>query len=172
MRVCIYASASDKIDEKYVKAVEKLGEELAKNGHSLIYGGSSSGLMGAAARGFRKYGGEIIGVAPKFIDKFEPIFEDCTKIIMTEDMAERKKIMEEGCDQFIIVPGGVGTFDELFQVLTLKDLGRLDKHIKIYNIDGYYTKLLEYIEDCIEKGFIRSKVHEYYEVIDVDTSTI
>lgn len=172
MRLCIYASASDNIDKKYIKAVEMLGEKLAKDGHSLIYGGSGSGLMGAVARGFRKYGGEVVGVAPKFMDKFEPIFEDCTKIIMTEDMAERKKIMEKGCDQFIIVPGGIGTFDELFQILTLRELGRLDQPIIIYNIDGYYTKLLEYMEDCILKGFIKSKVRDCYKVVDVDTSLI
>lgn len=170
MRVCIYASASDKIAEKYITAVEELGESLAKEGHSLIYGGGGSGLMGAAARGFRKGNGEVIGVVPTFMDKFEPIFDDCTEVIRTESMSERKKIMEDGCDEFIIVPGGIGTFDEFFQVLTLRELERHNKHIVIYNIDGYYTKLLEYLEECIKNGFVKEKVLEFYEVININTS--
>jgi len=169
MRVCIYAAASDNIDKKYVTAVEKLSEDLAKSGHSLIYGGGASGLMGAAARGFRKGNGEVIGVAPKFMDKFEPIFEDCTEIIRTETMAERKKIMEDGCDAFIIVPGGIGTLDEFFQVLTLRELERHNKDIIIYNIDDFYTKLVDYIEDGIERGFIRPSVREYYRVVNIST---
>lgn len=170
MRVCIYASASDKIAEKYITTVEALGESLAKKGYSLIYGGGGSGLMGAAARGFRKGGGEVIGVVPTFMDKFEPIFDDCTEVIRTDSMAERKRIMEDGCDEFIIVPGGIGTFDEFFQVLTLRELERHNKHIVIYNIDGYYTKLLEYLEDCIRDGFIKEKVLEFYEVININTA--
>lgn len=170
MRVCIYASASDKIAEKYITTVELLGESLAKKGYSLIYGGGGSGLMGAAARGFRKGGGEVIGVVPTFMDKFEPIFDDCTEVIRTDDMAERKKIMEDGCDEFIIVPGGIGTFDEFFQALTLRELERHNKHIVIYNIDGYYTKLLEYLEDCIKNGFVKEKVLEFYEVVNINTA--
>ena len=170
MTICIYAAASDRIEKKYIDAVERLGEKLAKQGHSLIYGGGGSGLMGAAARGFRKGDGEVIGVVPKFMHEFEPIFEDCTKIIETDDMAERKTIMEDGCDAFLIVPGGIGTFDELFQCLTLKELGRHNKHIVLYNVDGYFTKLLEYMDDCIEKGFIREKVRGLFEVVCVNSN--
>ena len=169
MRVCVYAAASDKIEKKYITTVERIGEELANNGYSLIYGGGSTGLMGAVARGFRKGNGEVIGVTPIFMDKNEPVFEDCTDIIRTADMPERKKIMEAGCDLFVILPGGIGTFDEFFQVLTLRELDRHNKHIVIYNIDGYYTKLLECLEDCISKGFVKPKVREYYEVIDINT---
>ena len=169
MRLCIYASASNRIDKKYINAVEALGEKLAKEGHSLIYGGGSGGLMGAAARGFRKGNGDVIGVVPRFMHEFETAFEDCTQTIETEDMAERKEIMENGCDAFIIVPGGVGTFDEFFQALTLRDLKRHDKDIIIYNIDEYFTKLLEYMDDCIEKGFIRPAVKDFYSVIDIKT---
>lgn len=169
MRLCIYASASDRIDKKYMDAVEKLGEKLAGEGHSLIYGGGGCGLMGAAARGFRKGNGEVIGVVPKFMYEFEPIFDGCTQIIETEDMADRKEIMENGCDAFIIVPGGIGTFDEFFQALTLRELKRHDKNIIIYNIDGYFTKLLEYMDDCIEKGFIKPFVKDFYSVIDMTT---
>lgn len=169
MRLCIYASASDRIDKKYMTAVENLCERLAKEGHSLIYGGGGCGLMGAAARGFRRGNGDVVGVVPKFMHEFEPVFEDCTELIETEDMADRKEIMENGCDAFIIVPGGVGTFDEFFQALTLRDLEQHSKHITIYNIDGYYDKLIEYIDDCIEKKFIKEKVRDFYTVVNLTT---
>lgn len=169
MRVCIYAGASNKIEQKYILFVEKLGENLAEKGCSLVYGGGGSGLMGAAARGFRKGGAEVIGVIPTFMDKFEPVFEDCTEIIRTADMSERKNVMEEKADMFMIVPGGIGTFDELFQILTLKELERHDKRIVIYNIDGYYTKLLECLEDFVKKGFVRESIHKYFEVVNVNT---
>ena len=168
MRLCIYASASDRIDTKYMVAVENLGEKLAKEGHSLIYGGGGCGLMGAAARGFRRGGGEVIGVVPKFMHEFEPAFDDCTELIETEDMADRKEIMENGCDAFIIVPGGIGTFDEFFQALTLRDLQQHNKHITVYNIDHYFDGLLNYIDSCIEKGFIRECVRSFYTVVDID----
>lgn len=171
MRFCIYASASDRIDKKYMVAVENLGEKLAKEGHSLIYGGGGCGLMGAAARGFRKGNGEVIGVVPKFMHEFEPIFDNCTQVIETEDMADRKEIMENGCDAFIIVPGGIGTFDEFFQALTLRELKQHDKHITIYNIDGYFDKLLDYMNDCIEKGFIKAIVRDFFTVINVSSNS-
>ena len=85
-------------------------------------------------------------------------------------MADRKEIMEDGCDQFIIVPGGIGTFDEFFQALTLRELKQHDKHITIYNIDGYFDKLLDYMNDCIEKGFIKAFVRDFYTVVDVSSN--
>ena len=149
MTVCIYAAASNRIAQEYIEECERLGEELAKYRFSLIYGAGSTGLMGAVARGFRKQNGEVIGVTPKFIHVMEPVFDDCTKIIHTETMAERKEIMENNASCFIIAPGGVGTLDEFFQIVTLTDLCRKDKPIIVFNINGYYTKLLNYLYECI-----------------------
>jgi uncharacterized protein (TIGR00730 family) len=164
MNICIYAAASDNINSKYIKNVEHLGKELAKDGNGLIYGAGGTGLMGAAARGFREGNGQVIGVTPAFMQEIEPIFNDCTKVIITDTMAERKEVMENGADAFLIVPGGIGTFDEFFQCITLKELGQLDKPIIIYNCENYYTKLLEYMNDCMEKGFIREGVDNFYKV--------
>lgn len=164
MRVCIYAAASNNIDDKYIEKVEQLGKELAQDGNALIYGAGGTGLMGAAARGFVAGNGQVIGVTPKFMEKIEPIFENCTSVIVTDTMAERKEIMETGADAFLIVPGGIGTFDEFFQCVTLKELGQHNKPIIIYNCDDYYTKLLDYMNDCIQKGFIRERVNEFYQV--------
>ena len=166
MTVCIYAAASNKIAKEYIEECERLGEELAKYRFSLIYGAGSTGLMGAVARGFRKQNGEVIGVTPKFIHVMEPVFEDCTKIINTETMAERKEIMENNASCFIIAPGGVGTLDEFFQIVTLTDLGRKDKPIIVFNINGYYTKLLNYLYDCADAGFINVNVLDKIYVAD------
>ena len=126
MRVCVYGSASDNIEEKYKQKTFELGKELAKRGHSLIFGAGSEGLMGAAARGFKAGGGHVHGVIPKFFEEggYEAIFYEADEITYTETMAERKAKMEDGCKAFIIVPGGIGTFEEFFQVFTLKQRGR------------------------------------------------
>jgi len=166
MRICIYAAASDTIDVQYIKHTEELGETLALHGHSLVYGGGASGLMGAAARGFKRGGGTIIGVTPHFMHTIEPIFEGCTELIETEDMADRKEIMETQAEAFLIVPGGIGTFDEFFQCLTLKDLGQFDKPIVVYNVKSYFTDLLKYLDTCIEKGFIKARVCEQFKVAE------
>ena len=96
--------------------------------------------------------------------EIEPIYTGCTELIETETMADRKEIMEEMADVFIITPGGIGTLDEFFQCITLRELGRLDKDIIFYNINDYYTKLIEYMEECIEQKFIRERVREFYKV--------
>ncbi len=122
MKICIFGAASAHIDDNYIKAVERLGKSLALRGHSLVFGAGGTGLMGAAARGFKRGGGFVHGVIPEFFreEKVELIYEDCDKITYTETMAERKFIMEDEADAFIITPGGIGTFEEFFEVLTLK----------------------------------------------------
>ena len=164
MRICIYGAASQKIDEKYMKDLEKLGTALAKAGHSLIFGGGGSGMMGAAARGFTEGSGAVLGVIPYFIGDFEPVYDKCTYIIKTETMAERKQIMEDNADAFLIAPGGIGTFDEFFQCLTLKQLDRHNHPIILYNAFGYFDPLNDYIHSCIEKKFISQRTTSLYAV--------
>lgn len=154
MTACVYAAASNRIDKKYIEICEELGRQIALHNMKLIYGAGSSGLMGAVARGVRSENGEVIGVTPKFIHEFEPLFPDCTTVIETETMSDRKEIMENNASFFIIAPGGVGTLDEFFQIVTLMDVGRHNKPIIVFNLDGYYTKLLNYLYECSELGFI------------------
>lgn len=164
MKICIFGAASTHVDQKYIAKVETLGEELAKRGHSLIFGGGCTGLMGAAARGFKRGGGYIHGVVPTFFrdDAVERLYLDCDKITYTKTMAERKKAMEDDADAFIIVPGGIGTFEEFFEVLTLKQLGRHNKAIAIYNIDAYYDNLEKFMQEAAERKFITFKCNELY----------
>ena len=116
MNVTLYGSASDRIDRAYIEGVEELGRAIANRGHTMVFGAGSTGLMGAAARGMHKGGGRIIGVTPHFMHTLEPVSTLCTELIATETMAERKTIMEEKADAFIITPGGLGTLDEFFQI--------------------------------------------------------
>ena len=164
MRICVYGAASPTIDPEYIKTVEQMGKEMVKRGHSLVFGGGGNGLMGAAANGVRAAGGKILGVIPKFFDeeKIEAICEFCDQLIKPDTMRERKQIMEDNADAFIIVPGGIGTFEEFFEILTLKQLCRHNKPIAVYNIKGYYDELNFVMEQAMRKNFIRDNCKELY----------
>ncbi|MDE7182205.1 MAG: TIGR00730 family Rossman fold protein [Clostridia bacterium] len=168
MKICIFGAASAHIDEIYIKKVEELGEKLAKRGHSLVFGAGATGLMGAAARGFKRGGGYIHGVIPKFFrdEGVELIYDNCDKTTYTETMSERKKIMEDDADAFIITPGGIGTFEEFFEVLTLRQLGRHEKPIAIYNIENYYDDMEKFMQMVTERKFITFKCNEMYSYFD------
>ena len=137
MQICIFGASSATLEKQYIDPVETLGEALAKRGHSLIFGGGANGLMGAAARGFTKGGGKIIGVAPHFFDRPGILYQACDEFVFPESMRDRKKYMEDNADAFIVVPGGIGTYEEFFEVLTLKQLARHAKPIVLFNIDGF-----------------------------------
>ena len=168
MEICVFGAAGKAIDNVYIEAVEKMGEFLAKRGHNLVFGSGSAGSMGAAARGFRRGGGKTHGIVPKFFKGELSDFVDwsCDKMTLTDTMRERKAIMEDEADCFIITPGGAGTFEEFFEVLTLKQLGQHRKPIAIFNVDGYYDKLIETMEYSIERRFIKPECRALYRVFD------
>lgn len=168
MRICVYGAASPTIDPEYIRLVEIMGEKMANRGHSLVFGGGGNGLMGAAARGVKKGGGHILGVIPKFFDdeKIEALYLECDELIEPDTMRERKQIMEDNADAFIIVPGGIGTFEEFFEILTLKQLCRHNKPIAMYNINGYYNEIVETISAASRKNFIRENCMELFYLSD------
>lgn len=168
MKICIFGAASDKIDKKYITDCYELATALAKRGHDLVFGAGGEGLMGAAARGFKDSGRKVHGVIPQFfVDSgYEAIFKDCDEHTFTDTMAERKSIMETEADAFIIVPGGIGTFEEFFEVLTLKQLGRHKKPIAVYNSYGYFDGLQRFIDGIIDMKFVNKECKLLYSVID------
>ncbi len=168
MRICVFGAASPTIDEEYIKKVEIMGKMMAERGHSLTFGGGGNGLMGAAARGVKAGGGYILGVVPKFFreDTIELIYDKCDKLIEPDTMRERKQIMEDNADAFIITPGGIGTFEEYFEILTSKQLCRHNKPIAIYNIKGYYDELQAVMESAIKKNFVKKTCLEIYKMTD------
>lgn len=164
MRICVYGAASPTIAPEYFEIVEQMGREMVSRGHSLVFGGGGNGLMGAVARGVHSSGGHILGVIPKFFEdeKVEAICNFCDELIKPETMRQRKQIMEDNADAFVVVPGGIGTFEEFFEILTLKQLCRHNKPIAIYNVKGYYNELNVVMEESIKKSFIRSNCTDLY----------
>lgn len=164
MNICVFGAASEKVDKKYITAVEEMGIEMGQRGHNLVFGAGANGLMGAAAKGVHTGGGKVTGVIPKFFrdETIEAIYDKCDKIIYTDTMQERKKTMEDLSDAFIIVPGGIGTLEEFYEVLTAKQLCRHSKPIALYNIDDYFQKLEEFMFHCTSEKFIKAAVRRLY----------
>ncbi len=168
MKICVYGGASSKIDKSFITATEELGFKIAERGHDLVFGAGGTGLMGAVAKGVSDGGGKVIGVIPTFfLDKnVEIVADHCDEVIYTETMRERKQNMEDLSDAFIMTPGGIGTFEEFFEILTLKQLEQLKKPIAVFNYNNYYVELLEMMEHSIGKKFINEAVNTLYSVFD------
>ena len=160
MNICLYGASSNAIAKSYINPTEALGAKIAERGHTLIYGGGGAGLMGAAARGVYSRGGRIIGVVPSFLNVDGILFDNCNEMIFTETMRERKQLMEEKSDAFVMVPGGLGTFDEFFEILTLKQLGRHSKPVAVFNINGYFDSLIEQLKNAVHKQFMNPESFE------------
>lgn len=172
MKLCLYGASSNLIDKKYIEATEKLGEEMAKRGHTLVFGGGANGLMGAAARGATKAGGEIIGISPKFFDVDGVLYDKCTEFIYTETMQERKHLLVTKSDGFIVMPGGPGTFDELFETLSLRQLGIHNKPIAVFNIDGYFDPLGQMLKNAFNGKFMTNEILELCPLFDSETELL
>ena len=167
MNICVYGASSTTIDKSYILEGEKLGAAMGEHGFGLVFGGGQNGLMGAVARGVHQVGKtEIIGIAPEFFNVDGILYQHCTKFIYPENMRERKKIMDEMSDAFIVTPGGIGTFDEFFEILTLKQLGRHNKPIGILNTNGYYDHLLSFLQNGIDEEFLTEQCKKMFFMSD------
>ncbi len=155
MRICVYGASSDAIDSMFIRAGETLGERMAERGHELVFGGGAHGMMGAVARGMTKKGGRITGVAPSFFQVDGVLYEQCDEFLYTETMRERKQLMEDRADAFIMTAGGIGTLEEFFEILTLRQLERHKKPIAVLNTDGYYDSVTEMLKTAVERRFMR-----------------
>ena len=166
MRVCIYGAASTQIPEIYTKTAYNLCKRLAERGHSLVFGAGDGGMMGASARGFHDAGGHVMGVAPTFFKEtvIEKLYEDSDVIVFTESMGMRKSVMESNADAFIVMPGGIGTYDEFFQILTLKQLKVIRQPIVLFNVNHFYDPMKQLMDTAMEEKFLRSDTMELYRV--------
>ena len=154
MRICLYGAGSRKIDKIYTDTAYELGCKIAKNNHTLVFGGGKTGIMGACAKGVHDCNGKTLGISPEWIGDFEPLCENCTEFIYVDSMDERKNKFVENSDAFIIAPGGIGTLDEFFEIITLKKLQQHDKLIILFNIDHFYDTMIKMIDEMDEKGFL------------------
>lgn len=162
MVVTVFGASSCELAQVYYDAAFELGAMLASRGHTMVYGGGRSGLMGAAARGMTSGGGRIIGIAPRFFDQPGILYEGNTEMIFTETMGERKKLMEDRAEAFITLPGGIGTFEEFFEALTLKQLGRHAKAMAVLNVNGCYDALDAMMRRSVEERFTPADGYALY----------
>lgn len=163
--VAIYCASSNKIRPSYIDAAERLGAEFAKHGLRLIYGDGGIGLMAAAARGALSEGGEVIGVIPQFMVDQGWNNPNSTQTIITQTMHERKATICYMADAMVALPGGIGTFEELLECLTWKQLGLHNCPVVILNTDGYYDRLLSCIEYMIEEQMMRPIHRDMFTVV-------
>lgn len=154
-RVTVFCGSSPGLSDNYKSQATLLGQTLAKRNIELIYGGANVGLMGAVADGALSEGGKVIGVLPQFLKSKEIAHENLTDLILVDSMHERKLKMSELCDGVIALPGGYGTLEELFEMLTWAQLGLHQKPIAILNIDGYYDALLNLVQTMVDEGFLK-----------------
>ena len=155
-RVCVFASSSDVLDDIFYKEAQELGEFIGKSGMGLVYGGSSIGMMIAAARGAKNFGSEIIGVMPEKLHNFGVSSENCDKFYLTDTMRERKQKLDELSDAVVALAGGFGTLEELSEMIVQKQLGYNDKPIVILNTKGFYNKLIEFFEEIAKEKFAKT----------------
>lgn len=155
-RICVFCASSQNIADQYYACAEHVARLCADQGYDLVYGGSQSGLMGRVADSAMERGVHVIGVIPETLHAREVAHEDLDELHVVEDMHARQKKMADLSDVFIILPGGVGTLAELFEVLTWKQLGLHEKPIILLNIQGYWSALIEMMEKARIEGFLYS----------------
>lgn len=153
-RVCVYAASSRNLDQAYVDAAAELGRALAEASIDVVFGGGRVGLMGAIADAALDAGGRALGVIPQFMRDIEWAHEGLTELYVVETMHERKSLMIELADGFVALPGGCGTLEELFEVITWKRLALHGKPIVMLNTGGYFDPCVEMLERCIREGFM------------------
>lgn len=170
-RVCVYCGSSPGLDRTYVDAARSLGRELVEMGVGMIYGGGSVGVMGEIAAAVFEAGGEVIGVIPKDMVSKEIAKLDITDLLVVPSMHDRKALMIEMADGFIALPGGFGTLEEFFEAVTWAQLGIHNKPCGLLNIDGYYDKLMQFLDHSVEAQFIH-RTHRSMVFIEQDLGTL
>lgn len=152
--ICVYCGSKPGTNPLYTEAAVAVGQWIASHGGQLVYGGGSGGLMGTVANATLAAGGRVVGVIPKALVEKEWAHHGCTELHIVDNMHERKRMMAERADAFIALPGGIGTFEELFEVWTWRQLGYHDKPIGLLNTAGYYDGMLAFLQQAVANGFL------------------
>lgn len=161
-KICVYCSASADLAPVYTEAAVALGKAMGERGDTLVYGGASKGLMGAIAQAAHEAGGRVVGIIPKALLTVEFAFEHADDLIITEDLRERKASMEARADAFIALPGGIGTLEEVFEIMTLRALNLTPKPLILLNTENFYDPLMELLQRMLSGGFIRRPISEVF----------
>lgn len=164
--VCVFCGARNTIHPEYIALAKRCGELLAEKNLAVVYGGSSSGMMQAVSQTAYRAGAKVIGVYPKILNEKEPISSEVTETMIVDSMHVRKEIMINYSDAFFVLPGGMGTLDEFFEVLTLAMIGAMKKPIIVINHNGYWNKLKDLIEQVVTEEFASSGVYDLFYFVE------
>jgi uncharacterized protein (TIGR00730 family) len=164
--VCVFCGASNNAPREHLEIGTAFGTALAKHGIRLVYGGGDCGVMGTVANSVLRNKGQVTGVFPMSLKNIESEHASLTEIIMVESMHERKRVMFERCEAIVVLPGGFGTMDEMFEIITWKQLQFHTKPVIIFNHLGYWNPLVALMENIIDKGFARQETRGLYKVVD------
>jgi uncharacterized protein (TIGR00730 family) len=166
MRICVYCASSEHVDRSYHDAAGALGQTLASNGCTLVYGGGAVGLMGSLANGALAAGGDVVGIIPRFMTEVEWQHPGVANLEIVEDMRERKHRLLTGSDAVVALPGGCGTLEELFEAMTLKRLALYLKPIVLLDTNGFYAPLERFLEQTIEQRFMNPQHRALWTRVD------
>ena len=155
MRICVYCASSETIDPAYRQLAADVGTRIAADGHSLVSGGGRVSMMGDVARAARAGGAHTTGVIPNHLVDRELADDDADELVVVDTMRERKRVMDESSDGFLVLPGGLGTFEEMFEVWTARSLTMHAKPVVVLDPDGFFDPLWTYLESLRDKGFVR-----------------
>ena len=164
--ICVYCASSSRVAPAFFAAAQKLGELLAQRDYTLVYGGGNVGLMGALARAVHGQGGRVVGVIPEALRAKEVAYLAADELIVTGDLRERKAVMQARADAFIALPGGFGTLEEVFEILTSKQLGFHHAPIVFVNTEKYYQSLFDFFEHIYHRHFAKPEHRELYRLVD------
>jgi uncharacterized protein (TIGR00730 family) len=171
-RICVFCGSSSGVKPEYRAEAVRLGTLLGSNGLGLVYGGAQVGLMGALADAALANGAEVIGVLPRMLSGVEVAHQNLSRLILVETMHERKARMAQEADAFVALPGGFGTLDEFFEILTWAQLGIHAKPCVLVNTLGYYDHLLSFLQVAIDAGFLKRENHGYIHVVGDSASAV
>jgi uncharacterized protein (TIGR00730 family) len=152
--LCVYCGSRPGVQPAFAYAAGEVGRWIGEHGGQLVYGGGKNGLMGLVAQATLEAGGSVVGIIPQGMVDREWANHDCTELHIVQTMHERKAMMAERADAFVALPGGIGTFEEFFEIWTLKQLGYVDKPIGLLSINGYYDKLAEFLQESVAETFV------------------
>jgi uncharacterized protein (TIGR00730 family) len=162
--LCVYCGSSKRLDSRYYAASESVGRAMVEHGWGLVYGGGNVGMMGSVAQSVKEAGGHVVGVIPEFMKERELAYHNADELIIVDSMRNRKRIMEERASAFLALPGGIGTLEELTEILTLRYINRLDKPVVIFNQEGFYDDLLRFFERMTRERFKSAGMHDLFGV--------
>ena len=151
--LCVYCSASKHLEPRYYQGAEAVGRAMVAHGWGLVYGGGNVGMMGSVAQAVKAAGGGVVGVIPDFMKVRELAYDAADELIVVDSMRERKRVMEERAAAFLALPGGIGTLEELTEIMTLRYINRIDKPVVLFTHDGFYDDLLRFFDRMARERF-------------------